>query len=153
MQFFAMQFELCLMTDVDTFKNYIHIETYFETQCSLKCLVDEDVKACKEGCFKVKAKSLYVVMEDYLKKKKELMETKCQDLCSKTGQTGDIYNCWKCRMAEQMTRVARCRHKYRSDIKNQHRLVLYMRCQHKAQKTCIQFLPARKSSKNCKLKS
>lgn len=88
-----------------------------QTQCSLKCLVDEDVKACKEGCFKVKAKSLYVVMEDYLKKKKELMETKCQDLCSKTGQTGDIYNCWKCRMAEQMTRVARCRHKCQHKVK------------------------------------
>lgn len=88
-----------------------------QTQCSLKCLVEENVKSCKEGCFKIKAKSLYVVMEDYLKKKKQLMEKKCQGLCLKTGHTGDIYNCWKCRMAEEMTRVARCRHKCQHKVK------------------------------------
>lgn len=86
-------------------------------ECELKCLSADDVKECREGCFKEKAKVLYKKMEAYLEKKKEIMANKCEEKCKKTGEMGDVYTCWKCRMSEELTRVARCRHRCQHKVK------------------------------------
>jgi len=115
----------CIQCDLS--KSILTLNTQ-QHECELKCLVADDVKECREGCFKEKAKVLYKKMESYLEKKKDIMANKCEEKCKKTGEMGDVYTCWKCRMSEELTRVARCRHRCQHKVKGDQKTDCFPAC-------------------------